>query len=165
MGSYLTSLAKSHAPSTIRLRLLAIGKMHRDNDLPWNPLHSAIQEPLQAVLRTRDRPVQKPAAVSSGRDSAFGLSFEGRSPSAICRLGADPNRTPQDLTEHGCINLRLPTAGGIYAWEFEKGGRELRVRVEGQLVFNYKMARPNFMPERCVLRPFVLPLLTRTTSP
>ena len=78
VGSYLTSLAKSHAPSTIRLRLLAIGKMHRDNDLPWNPLHSAIQEPLQAVLRTRGRPVQKPAAVSFGRDSAFGLSFEGR---------------------------------------------------------------------------------------
>ncbi len=44
--------------------------------------------------------------------------------------------TPQDLTEHNCINLRLPTYGGLYAWEFEKGGRELKVRVEGQLVFN-----------------------------
>jgi DNA-binding transcriptional LysR family regulator len=45
-------------------------------------------------------------------------------------------RTPQDLTAHACINLRLPTHGGLYAWEFEKDGRELRVRVEGQLVFN-----------------------------
>ena len=45
-------------------------------------------------------------------------------------------RTPQDLTDHNCINLRLPTYGGLYAWEFEKGGRELKVRVEGQLVFN-----------------------------
>ena len=45
-------------------------------------------------------------------------------------------RTPQDLTAHDCINLRLPTYGGLYAWEFEKGGRELKVRVEGQLVFN-----------------------------
>jgi DNA-binding transcriptional LysR family regulator len=45
-------------------------------------------------------------------------------------------RTPQDLTAHDCINIRLPTYGGLYAWEFEKGGRELRVRVEGQLVFN-----------------------------
>ncbi len=45
-------------------------------------------------------------------------------------------KTPQDLTAHNCINLRLPTHGGLYAWEFEKGGRELRVRVEGQLVFN-----------------------------
>jgi DNA-binding transcriptional LysR family regulator len=44
--------------------------------------------------------------------------------------------TPQDLTAHNCINLRLPTYGGLYAWEFEKNGRELRVRVEGQLVFN-----------------------------
>jgi DNA-binding transcriptional LysR family regulator len=45
-------------------------------------------------------------------------------------------KKPQDLTDHTCINLRLPTHGGLYAWEFEKGGRELRVRVEGQLVFN-----------------------------
>ena len=43
---------------------------------------------------------------------------------------------PQDLTGHSCINLRLPTLGGIYAWEFEKRGRELKARVEGQLVFN-----------------------------
>ncbi|HYA74742.1 MAG TPA: LysR family transcriptional regulator [Roseiarcus sp.] len=45
-------------------------------------------------------------------------------------------RTPQDLTDHNCINMRLPTYGRIYAWEFEKGGRELKARVEGQLVFN-----------------------------
>ena len=43
---------------------------------------------------------------------------------------------PQDLLAHACINLRLPTHGSLYAWEFEKGGRELRVRVDGQLVFN-----------------------------
>ena len=45
-------------------------------------------------------------------------------------------KTPQDLTAHDCINLRLPTLGGLYAWEFERGKRELKVRVEGQLVFN-----------------------------
>jgi DNA-binding transcriptional LysR family regulator len=45
-------------------------------------------------------------------------------------------KKPQDLTDHNCINLRLPTYGGLYAWEFEKGGRELKVRVEGQLIFN-----------------------------
>ena len=44
--------------------------------------------------------------------------------------------TPQDLTEHRCINLRLPTRGGLYAWEFEKAGRAINVRVEGQTVFN-----------------------------
>jgi DNA-binding transcriptional LysR family regulator len=47
-----------------------------------------------------------------------------------------PPKTPQELVEHSCINLRLPTHGGLYAWEFEKDGRALRVRVEGQLVFN-----------------------------
>jgi DNA-binding transcriptional LysR family regulator len=45
-------------------------------------------------------------------------------------------KVPQDLTGHDCVNLRLPTRGGIYAWEFEKRGREVKVRVEGQLVFN-----------------------------
>ncbi|MBX9840875.1 MAG: LysR family transcriptional regulator [Xanthobacteraceae bacterium] len=45
-------------------------------------------------------------------------------------------RRPQDLMAHNCIKLRLPTHGGVYAWEFEKGGRELRVRIEGQLTFN-----------------------------
>lgn len=47
-----------------------------------------------------------------------------------------PPKTPHDLTGHNCVNLRLPTIGGLYAWEFEKGGRELNVRVDGQLVFN-----------------------------
>ncbi len=45
-------------------------------------------------------------------------------------------KKPQELTSHNCINLRLPTYGGLYAWEFEKGGRELRVRVEGQFILN-----------------------------
>jgi DNA-binding transcriptional LysR family regulator len=45
-------------------------------------------------------------------------------------------KKPHDLNDHSCINLRLPTHGGLYAWEFEKDGRELKVRVEGQLVFN-----------------------------
>ena len=51
------------------------------------------------------------------------------------RKRSEPKR-PQDLIGHNCINLRLPTHGGFYAWEFEKAGRELRVRVEGQLTFN-----------------------------
>ncbi len=48
-------------------------------------------------------------------------------------------KTPQDLTAHSCINLRLPTLGGLYAWEFELAKRELKVRVEGQLTFNTSM--------------------------
>ena len=57
--------------------------------------------------------------------------------------GRPPPKKPQDLTAHDCINLRLPTHGGIYAWEFEKGGRELKVRVEGQFVFNNMALRLN----------------------
>jgi len=53
---------------------------------------------------------------------------------AYFRSRSEP-KTPQDLIGHNCINLRLPTHG-VYAWEFEKGNRELRVRVEGQLTFN-----------------------------
>lgn len=49
--------------------------------------------------------------------------------------------TPHDLQDHHCINMRLPTVGGLYHWEFEKDGKPLRVRVEGQLTFN-------LLPER-----------------
>jgi DNA-binding transcriptional LysR family regulator len=52
-------------------------------------------------------------------------------------------KRPQDLTDHNCINLRLPTHGQLYAWEFAKRGRELRVRVDGQLVFNNIALRLN----------------------
>ncbi|AZC81761.1 LysR family transcriptional regulator [Pseudomonas chlororaphis] len=45
-------------------------------------------------------------------------------------------KVPSDLMQHNCINLRMPTYGGIFSWEFEKKGQELKVRVEGQLVFN-----------------------------
>lgn len=45
-------------------------------------------------------------------------------------------RTPQDLVNHNCINLRLASAGGFYAWEFEKEGRDINVRVKGQFTFN-----------------------------
>lgn len=45
-------------------------------------------------------------------------------------------KVPQDLTAHRCINLRMPTHGSLYVWEFEKRGREVNVRVDGPLVFN-----------------------------
>lgn len=55
-------------------------------------------------------------------------------PSYFTRHGIP--KSPRDLADHTCINLRLPTRGGLYAWEFEKGTRKLNVRVEGQLVLN-----------------------------
>lgn len=59
------------------------------------------------------------------------------SPAYLERRGRP--QTLKDLTEHDCINLRLPTYGGLYAWEFEENGRELKVRVDGPLIFNSTM--------------------------
>jgi DNA-binding transcriptional LysR family regulator len=56
------------------------------------------------------------------------------SPDYLARHGVP--ETPEDLTAHNCINLRLPTYGGLYAWELDVGGRDIRVRVDGQLAFN-----------------------------
>ncbi len=51
--------------------------------------------------------------------------------------------TPQDLTAHNCIGIRLPTYGGIFPWDLDKDGHEVNVRIEGQLVFNNISLRLN----------------------
>lgn len=56
------------------------------------------------------------------------------SPSYFERYGTP--RKPQDLTSHNCIAIRLPTYGGLFPWDLEKDGREVKVRSDGQLVFN-----------------------------
>ncbi|HKN11519.1 MAG TPA: LysR family transcriptional regulator [Pseudomonadota bacterium] len=96
-----------------------------------NGLTDIVAERLDAGVRLGEQVAKDMVAVRIGPDLRMAVVgapeyFKGRK----------PPRTPQDLTEHNCINLRLPTAGGLYAWEFEKGDRELRVRVEGRLVFN-----------------------------
>lgn len=50
--------------------------------------------------------------------------------------GRPEPKVPQDLMAHNCVNMRLPTHGGLYAWEFAKDGRELQVHVDGQFIFN-----------------------------
>jgi DNA-binding transcriptional LysR family regulator len=62
------------------------------------------------------------------RMAAFG------SPSYFAEHGTP--QTPYDLAAHRCISLRMSSSGGLYAWEFERAGKELRVKAEGQLVFN-----------------------------
>lgn len=56
------------------------------------------------------------------------------SPDYFARHGRPAH--PQDLTRHCCINIRMQTRGGLYAWEFGKDGRELNVRVEGSIILN-----------------------------
>src|SRR5438094_440526 len=84
------------------------------------------------------------AGVRSGEQVASGMIAVRIAPDmrmavvgspAYFKYRSEPKK-PQELIGHNCINLRLPTHGGLYAWEFEKGGRELKVRVEGQLIFN-----------------------------
>jgi len=91
VGAYLASLAETHAPTTIRRRLAAIGKMHRFNDLPWNAAHRDIQEPLQGLLRQYGRPVQKAAALTLDmlRDlvATCDLSCRGRRDRALLLIG------------------------------------------------------------------------------
>lgn len=96
-----------------------------------NGLTDIVAERLDAGVRLGEQLAKDMVAVRLGPDVRMAVVgspgyFEGR----------NRPQTPHDLTEHNCINLRLPTAGGFYAWEFDQGGRELRVRVEGQLAVN-----------------------------
>ena len=83
------------------------------------------------------------AGVRFGETVASGMISVRIAPDARMAVVGSPSyfaeyktpKVPQDLTAHKCINLRLPTHGGLYAWEFEKAGREMNVRVDGQLVF------------------------------
>lgn len=94
-------------------------------------LTDIVAERYDAGIRLGERVAQDMIAVRIGPD--FSMAVVG----APAYFAKRPKpKQPQDLTAHACINIRLPTHGGIYAWEFEKRGRELKVRVEGQLVFN-----------------------------
>lgn len=90
-----------------------------------------VAERYDAGVRLGERLEQDMIAVRIGpklRMAAFGA------PAYFAERGIP--QTPYDLARHNCINLRLPSSSGFYAWEFEKDGKELKVRVEGQLVFN-----------------------------
>lgn len=94
-------------------------------------LTDIVAERFDAGVRSGEQVAKDMIAVRIGPDMRMAVIgapsyFKGR---------PEPTR-PRDLIEHNCIGLRLPTHGGLYAWEFEKGGRELRVRVEGQLACN-----------------------------
>ncbi|MCU9955587.1 LysR family transcriptional regulator [Burkholderia sp. BKH01] len=96
-----------------------------------NGLTDIVEERLDAGVRLGEQVAKDMVAVRIGPDVR--MAVVGTPEYFATHMKP---KTPQDLTAHNCINIRLPTAGGIYAWEFRKGGRELNVRVEGQLVFN-----------------------------
>jgi DNA-binding transcriptional LysR family regulator len=82
-------------------------------------------------VRMGDGIAKDMVAIRIGPDVSFTVVA---SPAYLARHALP--KTPQDLTDHRCINLYLPSYGGLYSWEFKKGKRELKVRVEGQLVLN-----------------------------
>lgn len=94
-------------------------------------LSNIVEQRFDAGVRSGEQVAKDMIAVRIGPDMRMAVVgapsyFKGR---------PEPKK-PQELLEHNCINLRLPTHSGLYAWEFERGNRELRVRVEGQLTCN-----------------------------
>ena len=96
-----------------------------------NTLRDIVAERFDAGIRMGERVARDMIAVRIGPD----IRMAAVATPAYFEQHGRP-RTPQDLATHNCINLRLSTLGGVYAWELEKGTREINVRVEGQLTVN-----------------------------
>ena len=90
-----------------------------------------VAERFDAGVRLGEQVAQDMIAVRMAPDMQMAVVG---SPAYFARIS--PPLVPQDLMQHRCINLRLPTSGGLYVWVFEKKGRELKVRTDGPLVFN-----------------------------
>jgi DNA-binding transcriptional LysR family regulator len=94
-------------------------------------LTDIVAERYDAGVRVGEQVAKDMIAVRIGPDMRMAVVG---APSYLAKHPAP--KSPRQLMSHNCINLRLPTRGGLYAWEFEKGKRQLKVHVEGQLVFN-----------------------------
>jgi DNA-binding transcriptional LysR family regulator len=94
-------------------------------------LTDIVAQRYDAGVRSGDQVAKDMIAVRIGPDGRMAVVG---APSYFAKHPAP--KTPRDLMEHNCINLRLPTRGGLYAWELEKGKRKLNVHVDGQLIFN-----------------------------
>ena len=96
-----------------------------------NTLRDIVAERFDAGIRMGEQVARDMIAVRIGPE----IRMAAVASRAYFSIHGKP-RIPQDLAAHNCINLRLATLGGLYAWEFEKGARALNVRVEGQLTSN-----------------------------
>ena len=127
--------ATEFAIDTILLpRLVGVMQQNPDINIEFivdYGLTNIVSERYDAGVRSGEQVAKDMIAVRIGRD--IRMAVVG-APSYF-KDRAEPKK-PQDLVAHNCINLRLPTHGSLYVWEFEKGGRELKVRVEGQLTCN-----------------------------
>lgn len=96
-----------------------------------NGLTDIVTERFDAGVRMGEHLAKDMISARIGPD--FGLAVVGAP--EYFKDHAKPKH-PKDLVRHECINFRLPSSGTMYAWEFEENGRELRVRVDGQLAFS-----------------------------
>lgn len=96
-----------------------------------NGFTNIVERQFDAGVRLGEAVARDMVAVRIGPDVSYSVVA---SPDYLERHA--PPSIPQDLTVHNCVNLRLPTSGGLYAWEFEQDGREFSVRVEGQLTLS-----------------------------
>lgn len=96
-----------------------------------NSLTDIVTERYDAGVRLGEQVEKDMVAMPIGPDISMALVGS----KAYLKKHEQP-KTPHDLSSHKCINVRLPTFGGLYAWEFEKDGQEVNVHVDGQLVFN-----------------------------
>jgi DNA-binding transcriptional LysR family regulator len=96
-----------------------------------NGFTNIVELQFDAGVRLGEAVARDIVAVRIGPDVSYSVVA---SPNYLERHG--PPSIPQDLTGHNCVNLRLPTSGGLYAWEFERDGREFSMRVEGQLTLS-----------------------------
>lgn len=117
-----------------RPRLQAFLRDYPDIDLELiadNGFTNIVERQFDAGVRLGEAVALDMVAVRVSADVRYAVVG---SPDYFARRSA-PN-VPNDLTGHNCINLRLPTSGSIYSWEFQEGSREFTVRVDGQLTFN-----------------------------
>ncbi|MDH6590241.1 DNA-binding transcriptional LysR family regulator [Variovorax sp. TBS-050B] len=127
--------AHDHAiVTTLWPRLMPMLKAHPEVQVEFSVDYAMVDIAAQrfdAGVRVGNRVDKDMIAVRIG--PAFRMAVAA-SPEYLA--GRTPPATPQELAEHRCVNLRLPTHGGLYAWDFEKDGQALSVRVQGQTVFN-----------------------------
>jgi DNA-binding transcriptional LysR family regulator len=96
-----------------------------------NTLRDIVSERFDAGIRMGERVARDMIAVRIGPE----IRMAAVATPSYFERHAKP-KLPQDLAHHSCINMRFATLGNVYAWEFEKGSREVNVRVEGQLTVN-----------------------------
>jgi len=127
--------ASEHAASSILLpRLAALLPGYPDIKVEINTdyrMVDIVEQRFDAGVRLGEHLQKDMIAVRIGPDVRMAVVG---SPGYFSRRPALDK--PQDLTAHDCINVRLPTHGGLLPWDFKKGTRELNVRVEGQMTFN-----------------------------